>query len=381
MIPLLRTRLDRWAMPLGLLGLVVAAAINYRLWRRDRAFLNARPEPESTPPPDEWPETPLVSVLVAAWNEAANIERHIGSFLALRYPRKELALCAGGDDGTYEIACRYAGPTVKVLWQLPGEGKQRALARAFAETSGAIIFLTDADCLLADEPFERTLWPVATGGEQVATGGYRPTDAQISDSLVFSRAAAQIYASWHGPEYISGISGANCAVQRALLVETMALDVPAPTGTDYVLAKTLLAAGARIRHVPESLMPTEYPTTARAYLRQQRRWLRNVALHGRRFGTVDEVRTSLRTSLVGLTMLLLPGLGALLSPWLLALWGALMGQAFFARLRYLAFAVEALERPVQPEDVIWQPALALLDFVAWMQPLKDYLPRKDRWRW
>ncbi len=381
MIPLLRTRLDRWAMPLGLLGLVVAAAINYRLWRRDRAFLNARPEPESTPPPDEWPETPLVSVLVAAWNEAANIERHIGSFLALRYPRKELALCAGGDDGTYEIACRYAGPTVKVLRQLPGEGKQRALARAFAETSGAIIFLTDADCLLADEPFERTLWPVATGGEQVATGGSRPFDEQLAAPFVFTQAASQLHAMSHEPRYVSGILGRNCAIQRALLVETMALDVPAPTGTDYVLAKTLLAAGARIRHVPGSLMPTEYPATARAYLRQQRRWLRNVALHGRRFGATDEARASLWASLVGLTMLLLPGLGALLSPWLLALWGALMGQAFFARLRYLGFAAEALERPVRPEDVIWQPALALLDFVAWMQPLGDYLPRKDRWRW
>ncbi|MBE2234080.1 MAG: glycosyltransferase [Anaerolinea sp.] len=381
MIPLLRTHLDRWALPLGLLGLAAVAVYNARLWPRDRAFLAARPEPQPLPPLEAWPDLPLVSVLVAAWNEAAHVERHIASFQALRYPHKELVLCAGGDDGTYALASRLAGPAVRVLRQAPGEGKQRALARAFPEARGEIIFLTDADCLLADEPFERTLWPVAAGAEQVTTGGSRPFDQQLADPFVFTQAAAPLYASLHGPEYASGILGRNCAARRALLAQTAALDAPAPTGTDYVLAKTLLATGARIRHAPESLMPTEYPTTARAYLRQQRRWLRNVALHGRRFGALDEARASLQSSLVGLAMLLWPGLGLLLSPWLLAVWGILVGQALFARLRYLSFAGAVLKRPVQPADVSWQGPLLLLDFVAWAQPLVDYLRSQDRWRW
>ena len=122
------------------------------------------------PPLDAWPELPLVSVLVAAWNEAAHINRHIESFLALRYPNKELVLCAGGNDGTLDLAYACAGPQVELLPQAPGEGKQRALARSFHQARGEVIFLTDADCELADEPFERTLWPVIGYGEQVATG-------------------------------------------------------------------------------------------------------------------------------------------------------------------------------------------------------------------
>lgn len=381
MIPLLRTRLDRWAMPLGLLGLVVAAAINYRLWRRDRAFLDARPEPESTPPPDEWPETPLVSVLVAAWNEAANIERHIGSFLALRYPRKELALCAGGDDGTYEIACRYAGPTVKVLRQLPGEGKQRALARAFAETSGAIIFLTDADCLLADEPFGRTLWPVATGGEQVATGGSRPFDEQLAAPFVFTQAASQLHAMSHEPRYVSGILGRNCAIQRALLVETMALGVPAPTGTDYVLAKALLAAGARIRHVPESLMPTEYPTTARAYLRQQRRWLKNLLVIGYRYKDWFHVRAALVSMALGFVMVGLPLAFPIFGLMGIYLFFILWIYTILARFRYMYFSQTIYSASTLGNRISATIQIAMMDYLAATKASFDILTEKGKQQW
>lgn len=380
MIPLVKTRFDRLALPLGLLGLAAVAAHNWRLWQRDKAFLAQRAAPEPLPPLREWPELPLVSVLVAAWNEAANIDRHIESFLALRYPHKELVLCAGGDDGTLERAARRAGRSVKVLRQEPGEGKQRALARALAETRGEIIFLTDADCRLADEPFERTLRPVAAGEEQVATGGSRPFDGQLADPFAFTQAASQLYSAMHGPDYAPGILGRNCAVRRTLLERTAALDAPAPTGTDYVLAKTLAAAGAAIRQAPHSRMPTEYPTTARQYLRQQRRWLRNVVLHGRRFGATDEVRASLRTSLTGVGMLLLP-LGALISPWLAAVWGVMFGQALCARLRYLGFTAAVLGRSARPRDFAWQGPLLLLDFAAWTGPLIDYARQRGRWVW
>ncbi|UCC53881.1 MAG: hypothetical protein JSV68_07890, partial [Anaerolineaceae bacterium] len=77
MIPLVRTRFDRLALPLGLLGIAAVAAYNWRLWQRDKSFLADRKQPEPLPPLDAWPELPLVSVLVAAWNEAAHINRHI----------------------------------------------------------------------------------------------------------------------------------------------------------------------------------------------------------------------------------------------------------------------------------------------------------------
>ena len=372
---------NRHAGKLLVLGLGAVALYNWRLWQRDRAFLAEKGQPEPLPPLETWSELPKVSVLVAAWNEADNIENHIASFLRLRYPHKELVLCAGGPDGTYTIAAGHASDTVVVLKQQSGEGKQRALARGFAFTQGEVIFLTDADCELSDEPFERTLWPVACNDEVAATGSLQPFAHQLPHPFVFTQAATQAYSALHRPAYVPGILGCNCTVRRALLEMTAALDVPAPSGTDYVLAKTLAAAGVAIQQIPHSRIATEYPTSARAYLRQQRRWLRNVVLHGRRFGANAELGAALRTSMIGLGMLVAPLMGIWTAPWLVDIWIVVVGQALLARLRYLGFAGVVLKRPVQISDMVWQGPFLFLDFVAWTLPLGDYFQQRGGWRW
>src|SRR5262249_44241137 len=184
-----------------------------------------------------------VSVLVAAWNEATNIDRHIQSFLELRYPNKELILCAGGGDSTYQQASRWSNAQVAVLKQQPGEGKQRSLRRCLKRAGGEVIFLTDADCMLSDEAFERTLHPVVCGVEQACSGTHRPFPEQIVKPFVTIQAASQIYSAMHGPAYSAGLSGANCAIERSLLERSGGLNVSATTGTDYVLAKMLTRAG------------------------------------------------------------------------------------------------------------------------------------------
>ena len=377
----LRHALDPLALPLGLLGLGAAVACNWRRWQQDRELLAYIQEPPPRLPLWRWPALPRVSVLVAAWNEADFIERHIESFLALRYPHKELVLCAGGRDGTLALARRYEGPQVKVLPQRPGEGKQRALARSFPYTQGEIIFLSDADCLLDDDAFERTLYPVATGREQVCTGGSRPLRTQLANPFVLSQAATQLYSSAHAPSCAAGLLGCNCAVARSLLARSGALAAEVATGTDYVTAKMLAAAGARIRHVPHSRVPTNYPATIACYLRQQRRWLRNVALHGRRFGANAELLASLHTSAVGLAMLVGPLAALFLGPAVVAAWFGLLAFAFLSRLRYLRFAQELLGVTPARRQALAQLWLLFLDFVAWVQPLPDYLVRAGREEW
>ena len=363
-------------------GLAAVAFYNWRQWQKDRRRLEAMHPPAPLPPLTDWPALPMISVLVAAWNEEAFIQRHIESFLALRYPHKELILCAGGEDATYEIALRYAGPQVRVLRQAPGEGKQRALARAFPYSQGEIIFFTDADGEFTDDAFERTLWPAIAEDEFVVTGSSQPLPQQLSDPFVFTQVASQIYNHyWLPSDYGSGILGANCAVKKQLLATTHALEKPAPTGTDYVLAKTLLAAGERIRLAPTSRMPTHFPENFRDYLRQQRRWLRNVAIYGRRFGAMDEVWASVRTSLLAVAMLFMPWVGLLMAPWMVSVWIILMVQAWLARVRYLVFGSKILGRSVQIKDIVWQPLLMIIDFLAWASPLLDYFSPRQRWRW
>lgn len=374
-------RVQRWIWPLGLLGMAGVAWHNWRLWQQDKALLAAKAQVPSLPPLESWSRLPKVSVLVAAWNEAVHIEKHIESFLALRYPAKELILCAGGTDNTYALACALAGGPVKVYQQQPGEGKQRALHRSLVHATGDPIFLTDADCRFDDDSFERTVYPVALGIEQVCTGSSIPYPEQWHNPFVAAQAASQLYASMHSAAYAPGLLGRNCAVRRSLLEQSEGLAAPAPTGTDYVLAKMLVRAGGRIRQVSESRVATDYPVTARGYVRQQRRWLRNVALYGRRFGAFEEVGASLKTSLTGVMMLALPLASLVAGSWLFVPWLLLLGHALLSRVRYLRFASGVWGRRLRKRFLAMQLPLLFLDFVAWIRPLFDYVSAAGQKEW
>jgi len=355
---------------------------NWRRWRQDKRLLAAHQPPAAVAPLSWWPELPLVSVLVAAWNEGERIEPHIQHFLALRYPNKELILCAGGQDGCYEQACTYQSASqVRVFEQQAGEGKQKALHRCLPYARGSIVFLTDADCLLDDEAFERTLYPVVAGNTQVSTGSSQPDPAQLHNPFVVAQVASQLYGDLHAPPYGDGLLGRNCALTRSLLEQSGGLAAPAATGTDYVLAKMLLRQGAKIRQVPNSRVVTTYPTQIGPYIRQQRRWVRNVALHGLRFQAFGEVKASLTSSLVGLMMLLLPVISLVGRKEALLVWLLLLWHGFLSRVRYLYVVRAVFGVPIRLKQLILQPLMLLLDFIAWSQPLLDYLLPDRRKEW
>ncbi len=92
------------------------------------------------------PLLPTFTAIVAAWNEESNLNRHILSFKSLERSDCELIISAGGTDGSYAIAKSFAGPNIKVLEQLPGEGKQRALQNCLESASHELLYFTDADC-------------------------------------------------------------------------------------------------------------------------------------------------------------------------------------------------------------------------------------------
>lgn len=371
----LRRRLDRLAWPLGLLGLIGVAAYNWRLWQQDKEALAAKADPPPLPPPEEWPALPVVTVLVAAWNEAGFIGRHIESFLALRYPRKELVLCAGGADGTYERAMPYAGPQVTVLRQRPGEGKQRALARSLPQARGEVVFLTDADCLLDDDAFERTLYPVTAGEEQVCSGSSRPLAEQMDNPFVVTQAASHLYGSLRAPDYASGLLGRNCAVRRDLLQRSRGFEAPAPTGTDYVLAKELARCGACIRHEAQSRIVTDYPEEPLSYMRQQRRWLRNLFFWGLRYRDWSHVRHAVKASFAGLVGLFMPLSTILLGRTGPVGWLLLLLHTTLARTRYVKLMFDEIPSPLALSRAIFA------DFTAWSMLWIDLLHPTRRKQW
>lgn len=364
-------RANRNAGKLLLIGLAGSLVYNLRHWLRDNALLVPKDWPARMVSLETWPELPHVSVLVAAWNESGNIQVHIESFLHLRYPHKQMVLVAGGEDGTYDLAKQYAGLSLIVLHQLAGEGKQRSLRRGLAAASGSILYLTDADCLLDDQSFEGCLRPLIFEGEQACTGISRPPDEQLSNPFVVSQAASQIYAALHVPAYFPGILGRNCALRRDALERSGGFEAPAPTGTDYVLAKQLTRIGVRIRQNPQSCLLTKFPTTLRHYLHQQRRWIYSVLAHAWHYGASDEIQSSLFNSFIGLLMLGLPIAALIFGRVCLAVWGVLFLDAWLSRIRYWEALCKVQGRQ-SPLAIMLQPLYLLLDFFAWVLPLFEF---------
>lgn len=372
----LNATVRRYWWPLLGGGAAVIAARQWRQWRRDQAALARLAAPAPLPLPTE---PPLLSVLVAAWNEAASIEGHLASFQSLTYPRRELILCAGGSDGTFELAGCWAGAGVRVLAQRAGEGKQAALTRCLAASRGELLYLTDADCRFDDQALRRLLAPLLAGAEQVTTGPYQPWPEQRSAGLPQYLMAAHTYSAAHQPAYVRGLSGANTALTRAAVVAIGGLGFAAPSGTDYQLAQRLLAAGLQIAFVPDSVIATRYPVSWRAYRRQQSRWLRNLLRYSWRFRAWSDLRAALQTVLIGWLMIAAPGAALLLGPLLWLTWLLLLLQATLAKLRYLAFAARRTGRALSPRLALALPALSLLDFAVWASAGLDLVRRVGRW--
>lgn len=118
-------------------------------------------------------EQPTVSVIVAARNEAGNIEN-----LFARTPElgrdTELVFVEGGSrDDTYEVIeqaiALHSQRTCKLLKQ-EGRGKGDAVRQAFAKATGDVLLILDADLTVPPEDLPRFLKMLTSGKADFANG-------------------------------------------------------------------------------------------------------------------------------------------------------------------------------------------------------------------
>jgi cellulose synthase/poly-beta-1,6-N-acetylglucosamine synthase-like glycosyltransferase len=104
----------------------------------------------------EQPKQPLVSCMVAVFNEEDAIEQCILSLTEQTYQNKEIIFVNDGStDGTAKVLDDYAKRgKIKVIHQ-PNAGKKRALGRAMREAKGSIFAFSDSDSVWAIDAIEK----------------------------------------------------------------------------------------------------------------------------------------------------------------------------------------------------------------------------------
>lgn len=99
---------------------------------------------------------PLVSCMVAVWNEEEAVEECILSLVNQTYSNKEIIFVNDGSvDNTAKVLEKYSKQGLIKVIEQGNAGKKRALARAMREARGSIFAFSDSDSTWAPDAIEK----------------------------------------------------------------------------------------------------------------------------------------------------------------------------------------------------------------------------------
>ena len=114
---------------------------------------------------------PLLSVVMPAYNERETIEEIIRRVLAVPLRIELVVVDDASTDGTRDILQALASALpFKLLLQPNNRGKGAALARGFADVTGEIVVIQDADLEYSPEEYPQLVELICTGRADVVYG-------------------------------------------------------------------------------------------------------------------------------------------------------------------------------------------------------------------
>ncbi|MCM0676962.1 bifunctional polysaccharide deacetylase/glycosyltransferase family 2 protein [Micromonospora phytophila] len=219
--------------------------------------------------------TAPVSVIVPAYNEAANIAATVRSLVASDYPALEVIVVDdGSSDDTAGIVERLRLRGVRVIRQA-NAGKPAALNTGIRAARAELLVLVDGDTVFQPDTVHR-----------LVQGFADPTVGAISGNTKVAN-RRRLLGRWQHLEYVIGfnldrrmydvlecmptIPGAIGAFRREVLLAVGG--VPADTlAEDTDLTMKVLRAGWRVVYEEAAIAWTEAPSSLRQLWRQRYRW-------------------------------------------------------------------------------------------------------------
>jgi cellulose synthase/poly-beta-1,6-N-acetylglucosamine synthase-like glycosyltransferase len=214
---------------------------------------------------------PSVSVIVAAYNEEAVIERRLENILALDYPPDRLEIVVASDassDRTDELVEGVARrePRVRLL-PCPRGGKVAAQDRAVRESSADVVAFSDANATWAPDALRELAANLADPEVAYVCGRLRLEDAAGSNREgLYWRYELWLREQESSLGSVTGGNGSIYAVKRADYVE-----VDPRWGHDLAFPYRMVQAGRRAVYEPAAVAfekPT--PTNETEYARKVR---------------------------------------------------------------------------------------------------------------
>ncbi|GGH80080.1 cellulose synthase/poly-beta-1,6-N-acetylglucosamine synthase-like glycosyltransferase [Filimonas zeae] len=196
---------------------------------------------------------PTVTLIVAAYNEAAYMEEKIANTLQLDYPTDKIRfvfVTDGSTDDTPAIIERY--PAIQLMHQPARNGKIAAVHRAMEQVSTEIVVFTDANTALNKLAIKRICKHYRDSKVGAVSGEKRVQVDEVSDATagegVYWKYESKLKA-WDSELYsVVGAAGELFSVRRDLYQP-----VPADTILDDFMISLLIAEkGYRIVYEPDA---------------------------------------------------------------------------------------------------------------------------------
>lgn len=364
----------------GLLGsayLLLFLAYMYG-WRRTKPFRV----------PAAYTASTSITVVIAARNEAANIEACIRSLLAQDYPAGLFRIIVADDhstDNTADIIRGIHAPNLQLvlMQELPEQPgisfKKKALAAAIALSGDELIVTTDADC---------TAGP---GWLRHIAAYYWQTGAQLIVAPVHYRPLASLAGIFQSLDFMSmqGITaatvtldlgimcnGANLAFTRSAYQAVNGYEgvLHIVSGDDYLLMmKIKQQFPNEVRYLKSSaaIIETLPQPDWRSFLRQRVRWASKT-------GKYEDRKMTWILLLVYLfnLSLLLSGIMSIFNPVLLALTGLFLAAKTLLELCYLLPVTRFYRNTPQ---LLWFPFLQPLHIIYIV--VAGFLSRSGSYAW
>ncbi len=217
-----------------------------------------------------WP----VSVIVPAYNEAANIEATVRSLLASDHPLEVVVVDDGSTDGTADIVESLELPQVRVLRQL-NAGKAAALNTGVRAARHDLVIMIDGDTIFEPDTVRLLVQPFADASVGAVAGNVKIANR---DGLIGRLQHIEYVIGFNIDRRvqdalgsIATIPGAAGAFRRRALLDVGGLSTDTlAEDTDLTIA--LGRAGWRVVFEDRARAWTEAPATIGQLWRQRFRW-------------------------------------------------------------------------------------------------------------
>jgi len=343
--------------------------------------------------------TPLVTIVIPAYNEEKVIANTIESTLEINYPHKDIIVVDDGSkDNTLQIAKKYQEKGVKVLHKTNG-GKASALNLALTFAKGELIAVLDADTLAGRNSLkeivkvfenEKDIAAVA-GNIKVRNKNNWITWCQALEyvaGIQIARRAFDLFGA------ITIVPGALGCFRKSVLVDTGGYDKETIV-EDFDTTIKILKSGGIVRGTAKSVAYTEAPNTIRDFYQQRIRWYRGNlqvitkhrdALKNPRFGFLQKL--AFPYMLIAMIVLPLTGFAVLASAILALIEGdtlfVLTSFGFFIALQYLINAMAVRIDGDDPKLILFSVFFnfgykQLLDFILIRTAISQLFKRKAKW--